>query len=1108
MSRSTRRAASPVTYRLVLSRRQPVEAPALDASQRQVVDHAGGPLLVLAGPGTGKTTTLVEAVVDRIVRRGVEPHQVLALTFSRKAAEELRDRITGRLHRTVTTPLSSTFHSFCYALVRRFQPAEAFLHPLQLLSAPEQDVRVRELLAGSRESGKVSWPPNLDAALRTRGFAQEVGGVLARARELSLDPDDLRHVSAMAGRPEWAAVGEFFEEYLDVLDAQNLIDYSELVHRAMLLAETPEVQRVLREELRVVFVDEYQDTDPAQVRLLRALAGDGRDLVVVGDPDQSVYGFRGADVRGILRFPHEFRSSDGAPAPVVALGTTRRFGSRLLLASRRVAAGLGIPGSLEQEVFERFRNPHAADNPYGDGRAEVCTYSSSAAELEHIAERLRRAHLEDGVPWEAMAVLVRSGRRSIAPLRRALVAAGVPVEVSSDEVPLRHEPAVQPLLLALRVAAAQPPTPAEVLTPDCARVLLMSPLGDMDATRVRRLARLLRDEDRLESGPDRSPRPSGELLAEALADPRVLAAFGEHPDPAVRQAHRLSTLLERARALIADGEPPEQALWALWSGTTWPRRLRAAVDRGGAAARAAHRDLDAVCALFETAGRAEDRSRHRGVQVFLDEIDSQRIPGDTLAERGSRGGAVRLLTAHRSKGLEWRMVVVAGVQEGAWPDLRRRGSLLQADRMAADGLQPPVATGTLLAEERRLFYVAVTRARQRLLVTAVQSPDADGEQPSRLVDELGVTVEHVPGRPRRPMSLSGLVGELRRVAADPDESETLRAAAAARLARLADATDGHEALAPHADPDAWWGLRPLTHADIGLRPDSDPVALSGSAVSALQDCPLRWFLSREAGGESAGSTSQGFGRLVHVLAEGVAAGQVPAEAGALRDCLDQVWHQLQFAAPWIARRERTEAELALERFVVWHHGRSGRELLAAEHGFEVTVPVTLPDGRVDQAVVRGSMDRVEVDEQGRVVVVDLKTGKTPVTGPQVREHPQLGIYQLVVEHGAVADLLGGEDVPATGAVAGGAELVQLRQDDNGMPKVQHQHAPEADESGATTASRHLSAAVQAVRGERFAAQKNTYCNRCDFRRLCPAQPGGLTVLSPMSPDQDGAAADG
>ncbi|MDP9443727.1 MAG: ATP-dependent helicase, partial [Actinomycetota bacterium] len=947
-----------VRYRLVRRPRDPVAAPDLDESQRAVLQHAGGPLLVLAGPGTGKTTTLVEAVVDRVERRGLAPHQVLVLTFSRKAAEELRDRITGRLARTVATPLSSTFHSFCYALVRRFQPPEAFARPLQLLSAPEQDLRIRELLAGSRDSGHVRWPPALDAALRTRGLAEEVRTVLARARERSLDPDDLRRAGAAAGRAEWSAVGDFFDEYLDVLDAQHVVDYAELVHRAMLLVEQPAVQAILHSELRAVFVDEFQDTDPVQVRLLQALAGGGRDLVAFGDPDQSIYGFRGADVRGILRFPQDFRRSDGAPADVVALTATRRFGARLLVASRRVAAGLGLPGSIDRAVFEAFRSPASDGCPYGDGRVEAFTCSSSGAELDHVADLLRRARLEDDVPWSQMAVLVRSGVRSIPPLRRALVSAGVPVAVGADEIPLRCEPAVQPLLLALRVAA----DPA-ALTPEAARALLLSPLGDLDAGAVRRLARLLRADA---AGPAGQPPhgSSDELLVQALGDPAVLAT--ERDDAAVK-AHRVARLLARARATLQAGEPAEQALWSLWAGTTWPRRMRAAVDRGGAAARSAHRDLDAVCALFELAARAEERSEHRGARSFLAELESQQVPGDTLADRGSRGDAVRVLTAHRAKGLEWRVVVVTGVQEDVWPDLRRRGSLLQADRLGGDGLRPPVSAAQLLAEERRLFYVAVTRARERLVVTAVRSPDTDGDQPSRLLDELGVPVTHRSGRPARPLSLSGVVGALRRVATDPATSPALRRAAAARLARLADEQVGGEPLVPQADPSSWWGLHELTEPDTPVRPAEQPLALSGSAVAGLGECPLRWFLAREAAGQSAGSSAQGFGKVVHVLAEAVASGRVAPDVDVLSGHLDAVWPRLQFAARWVADRERAVAEQALRRFVAWHTGRPGRDLLAAEHRFEVTVPVTLPDGRVDHAHLRGSIDRLEVADDGSVV---------------------------------------------------------------------------------------------------------------------------------------------
>ena len=147
------------TYRLSLDRSVPVAPPVLDEFQQSVVDHPGGPLLVLAGPGTGKTTTLVEAIVDRIETRGASPESVLALTFSRKAAEQLRDRVTARLGRTMATTLSSTFHSFAYGLVRRYSSAELYAAPLRLLSAPEQDVILQELLKGNREDAL--WPSTL-----------------------------------------------------------------------------------------------------------------------------------------------------------------------------------------------------------------------------------------------------------------------------------------------------------------------------------------------------------------------------------------------------------------------------------------------------------------------------------------------------------------------------------------------------------------------------------------------------------------------------------------------------------------------------------------------------------------------------------------------------------------------------------------------------------------------------------------------------------------------------------------------------------------------------------------------------------------------------------
>src|SRR3954453_17403260 len=197
------------SYRLVRPAIEPAPAPRLDPSQQAVVDHPGGPLLVLAGPGTGKTTTLVEAVVAR-VERGASPDQILVLTFSRKAADELRERIATRLGRTVAEPAAYTFHSWCFAVMRAH--AEPGRLP-RLLSQPERDVRIRELLAGHAEgAGTVTWPAGLRPALLTRGFAREVAALFDRARERGLDGAALRKLGEECERSAWVAAGTFLDE--------------------------------------------------------------------------------------------------------------------------------------------------------------------------------------------------------------------------------------------------------------------------------------------------------------------------------------------------------------------------------------------------------------------------------------------------------------------------------------------------------------------------------------------------------------------------------------------------------------------------------------------------------------------------------------------------------------------------------------------------------------------------------------------------------------------------------------------------------------------------------------------------------------------------------
>jgi superfamily I DNA/RNA helicase/RecB family exonuclease len=954
-----------------------------------------------------------------------------------------------------------TFHSYCYALVRASSSPEDFADPVRLLSAPEQEWRIAEVLLGATEMRRVAWPVELQPALRTRGFTREIADFIGRARSFGLDPTGLHELADVRSEPAWHSVADLWSEYDQVLSLARETDYSGLIDDALALENVPQP--------RLVVVDEYQDTDPAQVALLRRLVGPSTDLVAVGDPDQSIYAFRGADVHGVWDFADHFGTA-ARPASTLALRQTRRFGPRLLDASRAVIDRLGLSGSLSAEQFAAFRRPRPADDDAGE--IDVLTFTDPGAEAEHIATLLRRAALEEGVPYDQMAVLVRTGRDSLAPYERALRSAGLPVEVAGDEIPLAEQPAVRSLLLAARaalgLAAGRP------LVPEEAEALLTGPLGHLDPAGLRVLARALRRHDAEVGG---ILRDSREVVAEALAEPTTFALLSSsgRVGALATTAGRLADTLARAARRVSERAPAEQVLWALWDGSSWPRRLSTAAETG--ADESAHRDLDALVALFDDAARSQERGARVELAAYLDALQGQQIPGDTLADRGTRPRAVRVMTAHRSKGLEWDLVVVAGVQDGRWPITRATGSLLRTERLDPRGDGRPPSFGSLLAEERRLFYVAITRARRRLVVTAVESLASDGEQPSRLHEELvpfhtGEPVIAPQRRPRRSATLRGAVTQLRWLA-ERGSTDAVRAAAASRLAAMRD-------LVAAADPDTWWGLREHTQADNPVRVTDEPLALSGSAVSELTTCALRWFLSREARGTEPTTTAQGFGLAVHVLAaELVEQLSVDIDTDALVAHLDSVWHRLDFDTPWIAARERNEAALAVRRLVRWHLDRGDRTTLGAEVEFTVDVPVG-----DDTVVLRGSMDRVEVDAEGRVHVVDFKTGKSKPTAADLEAHAQLGVYQVAVLHGAVP---GRTD-------SGGAELIHLRQEfakEPGLPVVQRQPPPVSGQP--FFADELLQESRDSVRLERFEATVNEHCPRCAFRRLCPAQDGGPTV---------------
>jgi superfamily I DNA/RNA helicase/RecB family exonuclease len=1072
-------------YRLIRRPLPGVTAPRLDEAQQRVVDHPGGPLLVLAGPGTGKTTTIVAAVADRIERRGIDPERVLVLTFSRKAAAELRERITARLRRTTREPLAMTFHSYAYALARR-EFVLAGDEPPRLLSAPEQLLEVRRMLRGEAQDGGVRWPVRLRPALATRGFAEEVRDLLLRAAERGLDGRGLRQLGLQRGRDDWVAASAFFDRYAARFDLAPVpaYDYAEIVRIAAALLSREETKQRERGAYDVVFVDEYQDSDPAQESLLLALAGDGRELIAVGDPDQSIYAFRGADVRALTEFPERFRTAAGESAPVVALRTCRRSGPVLLAASRRVARRLPrMPAASTSPAASvspaGSASPAGPASPAGHrdlipgpgvpaGEVRILVADSSTQEAALVADTLRRAHLADGVPWSSMAVLVRSAARQVPLLRRALTAAGVPVTVAGDDLPLADEPGTRPLLMLLRCALRP-----SVLDDQTAAELLCGPLGATDALGLRRLRRSLGLLADAAGDRDRT----GDLIAGALLDPRDLIGI---PDGVAGPARRVAELLAVARDAITDGGNAEDVLWAIWAASGLAEQWQQASAAGGPAGAAADRDLDAVLALFDKAAHFTETMPPGSPGLFADSLAGQEIVGDTLAERAARDDCVRVLTAHRSKGLEWDIVVVAGVQEETWPDLRLRGSLLGADELAeaarpgewgdrrAADVDAAMLSAKLLAEERRLFYVAATRARRRLVVTAAGGEDTD-QRPSRFLTELAgddIPIERVTGGgTHRWLSLPALVADLRRAAADTTRPPAVRQAAAAQLARLAAA--GVRA----AHPGEWYALTELSEAGP-IVAGGEAVRLSPSQVESFTRCGLRWLLEA-AVGAGRSDVLRHLGTVIHAAAVLAASG---ATEQAVADRIDEIWHHLDFGSAWYSAKQRALAERMVRRFLDWH-AANPRELVAVEQGFKV---------RIGQVEITGKVDRLESDQECRAVVVDLKTGASAPREDELARHPQLGVYQLAVLLGAFEQL--GLAEP------GGAELVQVGKAAGVTmrAKVQRQEAL-ADDPDPAWAKDLVETVAAGMAGPVFRAQVNPGCRTCPVASCCPVNPEGEQV---------------
>ena len=500
---------------LVRRVRPPEREPVWDAGAQRVLSHAAGPLRIVGGPGTGKTTLLLTAVARRLAA-GEDPARTLVLVGSRRAAAELRERLV-RLGAgdgaTSREALVRTVHSYAFGVLR-LHDARHGDPPPRLLASAEQDALVRDLLGGEVE-GVVpgsGWPERIEPALAVPGFAAELRELLLRAAERGLGPDELAEVGARHEVAEWAAAGRFFRCYEQVTLLRGAagrgapqatapaLDAAELVAAALdALAADPELLAAERERVRHLVVDDAQDLDPQQMELVGVLGRSAGTVLLAGDPDQAVLTFRGADPAGMQAI-----QAETVVLTVDHRGTPAVRAAGAAIAARLAGAGegrqrVGPPGPEREEGAPSAGDRRPPADPRGvgpeantaepqvgeDGRVAVRVFTSAAQEAGWIADQLRRAHLIGGVPWSRMAVLARSARRALPALRRALLAAGVPIAAPPDELPLARQPAVVPLLMVLRYAVR----PTE-LDADAATALLTSPLGSADPLRMRRLLAL------------------------------------------------------------------------------------------------------------------------------------------------------------------------------------------------------------------------------------------------------------------------------------------------------------------------------------------------------------------------------------------------------------------------------------------------------------------------------------------------------------------------------------------------------------------------------------------------------------------------------------------
>jgi superfamily I DNA/RNA helicase/RecB family exonuclease len=1056
-----------------------------DDSQQRVLSLAPGSSAVIVGaPGTGKTSVAIELVARRVFTDGWSADDIVVLTPNRLAANRLRDAISTRLAlgdvtEAASGPRARTPMSLAFSIAAE-QAIVHDLDPVRLLTGAEQDAIINDLLIGEIHDNERYWPEELHEDIRVRRvFRTELRELFGRAQEHGLSPEELARLAHELQLPAWESAAQFWKTYRSVVaEARpDHFDASELLAVAAGALADPLVMA----NVKLIILDDAQEATAGVINLLRAFAQRGVAVVVLGDPDESTTTFRGAIPEFLGRTATDV-GLDVAAVEQIVLTTVHRHGSAIrevvtafttmgsaLVVGQR-AATPAAPGELITE------QTHPQNAPVLSVRRDSRTNEMSA-----LGRILREQHLKNGVPWNRMAVITRNGAL-VSAYARGLAVADVPTRSLISESSLQQHSVTRDMMMMIKLALGR----AE-FSRESAAEMLTSPFGGLSALELRRLRLAFRHEG-LASG---NNQPGSDALTLALRNPALFAQFDFGP---ARRAARVAETLE----LIAEAAPTstiEELLWTVWNRSGLAKTWREAALSSGIAADEANRNLDAVIALFTAARRFVERQPEAPAEQFITEFERTDVPEDSLAPQAD-SSSVLVATPSGVIGAEFDVVVVGGVQENVWPNLRPRGTLLFPHRlvrhMRAQDAESIDARREVSDDEKRMFAMAVSRAR---LVLIVSAHDGEDDMPSPYFERVANRSVRVPEtEDDRAFTLRGLVAGLRRrlIADSPESADSADAAeAATALAKLA------EAEVAGAHPDSWLGLRDwsteLPIVDRWSDDDNERIRLSPSKLESWEKDQIVWFIDSIVSGEQ--TPASGLGTLLHSAMETVAPAGVPTgpvTGDQLMSVVDERWSELStaFEAEWQSTTEKRRAAKLSAAIAAYlsNFDAAGSTLLSNEGGFNLVLdfdderdadPRDASRGPI-RLTVSGKIDRVEAEADGSVVIADLKTGSA--ASFKVKELPQNGqltCYQLAVNVNAI------EGVPPD-AQAGGAKLIFAAAPNAKTPYTERRQAA-GDQEFFDAAIERLRKAARGMAGSSFTGrvfeseEQGEFSSRYEYR---------------------------